>query len=317
MSTAILETLAGDSFERSARTFGIGHFAMRKTEIELGAITLQMLLGNVVERPDQSTLEQSEVGLNSLGVNVPAHVFPDHVVNGVVLRKLALDLAVLASRIRKQRGIASDLLHEDRLERFRGDVRHMERAHVPVTLDQREYLVLVASTPRNLRFALAPVESFVGFDNLARSAERRIGLHLERFADAMRHEPRGLVGDPEHPVKLVRADPFLRRAHKVRGHQPLVKRNLGTLENCSDRDGELLAAIPAEIQARTVGLAVQLYVALKTPAMRAYRAIGPYLRLKVFPRFIRVLEVGLMQVAHGCLQLVRPLSGKQVLLSSI
>ena len=57
---------------------------------------------------------------------------------------------------------------------------------------------------------LAADIGFVGFDDLALAAERRWGSSDRHgFADAVRHEPRGFVGDAKGALQLLGADtPF-------------------------------------------------------------------------------------------------------------
>ena len=52
----------------------------------------------------------------------------------------------------------------------------------------------------------------VGLNNLSFAAERTSGLHVlfHGFANTMRHEPSGLVGDAERAVQLVRREALLR-----------------------------------------------------------------------------------------------------------
>ena len=73
--------------------------------------------------------------------------------------------------------------------------------------------------------------SFVGFDRLAFAANGAQRTILHGLADAMRHEPRGLVGHAQRAMDLVRADAFLGRAQQecVASHH-LVERDLRCLE---------------------------------------------------------------------------------------
>ena len=101
------------------------------------------------------------------------------------------------------------------------------------------------------------------FRRLRRSCLRRrcgpdAAVVLHGLADAVRHEPSGLVGDAEHAVQLVGGHALLARCQQVRRQQPLVERDLATLEHGADRDGELLAAFVALVEAGAVGLALQL-----------------------------------------------------------
>ena len=55
----------------------------------------------------------------------------------------------------------------------------------------------------------------------------------------MLHEPRGLIGDAQSAVQLVRRHALLVGSHQVYGKPPLGQRHLGALEDGPDRDSEL------------------------------------------------------------------------------
>jgi hypothetical protein len=58
-------------------------------------------------------------------------------------------------------------------------------------------------------------------------------------------------------LKLERRDAFLRGAEQGERHEPLAERKMRILEDRSDRDGELLMAVVALEDARTVCLALE------------------------------------------------------------
>jgi hypothetical protein len=89
----------------------------------------------------------------------------------------------------------------------------------------------------------------VGFDGLAFSAKRARGGNIvfHGLADAVRKEPRGLVGDAKHAVQLKRADALLGGGKQVSRIEPLVQGNVRSLEHGADRHRERLAALVALI----------------------------------------------------------------------
>ncbi len=66
-----------------------------------------------------------------------------------------------------------------------------------------------------------------------------------------------LVADAEHAVDLMGRDAFLAGGHQEQRRQPLGQRDFGALENGLDGHGELLAALGALKDARTVRFALQ------------------------------------------------------------
>src|SRR5208282_1772277 len=89
--------------------------------------------------------------------------------------------------------------------------------------------------------------SFVGFDNLIRAAERTAVLVrlkiCHSLADTVRHEPcRSIRAKTEHAEKLMRRHTFLSGAHEMRRQKPLMHRNMRTLVNGPNCRGKLFDA---------------------------------------------------------------------------
>src|SRR5678815_5492179 len=57
---------------------------------------------------------------------------------------------------------------------------------------------------------------FVRLNDFALTTERPANLRRHGSADAMAHEPSGLVGDTEHALELKRAHPLLARHDQMR-----------------------------------------------------------------------------------------------------
>src|SRR5262245_24706073 len=102
----------------------------------------------------------------------------------------------------------------------------------------------------------------------------------------MAHEPSGVVLNLQRPVQLVAADALLAGAQQVDRLKPLVQRRVAVLENRSDAHRELLAAVPALLEAVAnnafrvllAGLrvhALQRIDAIQAAAVRTDRTIGP------------------------------------------
>lgn len=273
------QALAADVLQRVSRTIGVGEAelgASVPTEVKLSHVALKMLFANMMERADQTALQQSEARFDGVGRHIAARVFLRGVVHNVMRREVLADFLVDAGLIRHQRGLLGDLRIEDRAQRLRADVGNVEGTLLAVALDQRDYLHLVVIGARAGRLlTLVAPKGLVNFDRAAVATELAFGLDVHGFADAVSHEPRGLVGDAKRAVELVGADALLGRAHQVRRQHPLVKGHLRALKDRADRHRVLAAAVAAEIQARAVRLALQLRLAIRAAAVRADRAIRP------------------------------------------
>src|SRR5690606_20165416 len=96
------------------------------------------------------------------------------------------------------------------------------------------------------------------------------------LADAVCHEPSGLVGDLKRAVYLMRAETLLAGAQQVDRLKPLVQRHMAGLEHRADLHRELLAALAALTQARPRRLALQLIDPIDRAAVRAMRTFRPH-----------------------------------------
>lgn len=316
------EALAADSLQGRVGTFGIAEpglfplasnlhfgFAVVIAEVKLLRITLQVLRADMVVDTIDAALEDRKVTFNRVGVCVAAHVFARAMVHNIVAGKHRRDKAVLAFAVRHQaRFCGVQLRGKDRAQIIGIDGSQVHGAHLAATLDQREHH-LFAHAADVLAVALAAVfvalfSAHIGFVRLHRSAAsaEHPARSLHRFADAVRHEPRGLVLNAKRTLELVAGATLFAGADQVDRLHPLMQWNLGALKYSSHGHGELATAVLALHQPRTVRLALQRVVILAhDAAMRAYRAVRPTHGFKVFAGFVCVLELGFVQVArHVC-----------------
>jgi hypothetical protein len=285
--------------------------AMVVAEIEFRYVALQVLFAHAMKRADDAALEDGEIAFNGVSVNVTAHVFARKVIDRLMAGNPLASDKQRAFAVRHQASISRvHLFREDRLERLGVNDRNMERAHVTAALNQREHALFAYGTATLLRLALAGVfvmflAAYVGrvrFNRAAVRAEQARRM-LHGFADAMGHEPRGLIGHAQHALKLFRADAFLAGRHQLHGLQPDVQLDLAALEHRPNRYGELLAAILALVKSGTMRLAFQLVMIFRDrAAMRAYRTVRPAHILKPLAGYVGVFKVRLVEdgfFGHG------------------
>ena len=182
-----------------------------------------------------------------------------------------------------------------------GDV---DRADLAAALDQPKNRALAGEAGlaalRALGHDILVAEvGFIGFDDLA-GATQSLGAGVTQgLAQPMRHEPRRLVADAQHAVELVSADTFLAGAQQVHGVDPLVQRNLGTLQDGADGDRELLTAGVALDDTIAVRNAVKPGDTLDFATVRANRPVGPVDRLQMLTGSVVIEKGGVVHVAHG------------------
>jgi len=261
VSPLICEPLAADAFERDFRAFVIVHakrLAIVKTEVEFVHVALQMLMRDMVERADQSTLEDGEIAFNGIGGDDALRVDLAAMVDLVVLLEFLrlLELVIAGRRVGHEVRILMHMAGHDRLEVIPANIGNVHGADVAATFHKGNNLIHGGHCAAVLAALLAwlrAVVSFIPFNDLAGAthlAGRRGG---HGFADTVRHEPSRLVSHAKHAFQLFGTYALLGSAHQVGCIDPFVKRDLGALKDCSYGHGELGTAVAARHSAGRSG----------------------------------------------------------------
>lgn len=283
MSRSIGESLADNAAQGAAGPLNIINAEsdpLVVTEIELGEIPLQVLLADVVIHADDSALQNREIAFDRIGVRVAAHVFLRGMIDGLMagetFSRFPIDAALVSTQVRLRR----DLFSEDGLEVRGVHFCDMEGRDAALALDQCDDRFLWR---RPLVRAVLCLSADIGFIRLNKTALATQGAGqlavAHCLADAMRHEPSGLKGDAKYPVKLIAADPLLRRAQQEDRLKPDMQLDVAGLEDGSNLDGEGLAAGIAFIDADTGALAAQRAALADRAAMGANPTVRPNVRL--------------------------------------
>src|SRR5437867_3950600 len=85
----------------------------------------------------------------------------------------------------------------------------------------------------------------VGLIHFDRAAERTWVGALHGRANPVAEIPRGLVTHAQDALELVSRDALPRLAHEIGGEKPLLKRQVGIVEDCPGRRRELVRALRA------------------------------------------------------------------------
>jgi hypothetical protein len=120
------------------------------------------------------------------------------------------------------------------------------------------------------------------------ASQLRSGLILHRLTNPMQQEPSRLLGDSQVAGHLAGANAVLAISNHPHRHQPLVQRDRRLIENGSDLDGELLAAIRSLALPNTAGLQEHWFLRF---AIRTGNALGPALGRKVVQSVVWIVEV--------------------------
>src|SRR5262249_18740794 len=157
-----------------------------------------------------------------------------------------------------------------------------------VTLNQHHDLRLVRPASTLTGPLVARLATDVGFIDFHSAIKRfKWPVLPHRFADAIRHKPCRLYGDPELSAHLEGADALLAAGHQVDCGQPFAEWNMGVLKNGADLNRVLLAASLALVHALAnrllgLGLWLQLVSAIAASALRANRTGRPKFAFQKF-----------------------------------
>ncbi len=111
-----------------------------------------------------------------------------------------------------------DVRHDQPANVLRIDVGNVEAANVAVALDKGDNGLLRSGLAGGAVLGLAADIGFIGLNNGVGATEGGVASGaVHSFTDAMAQEPRGLVGDAEHTLHLLRAHALLGSGHEVRG----------------------------------------------------------------------------------------------------
>jgi hypothetical protein len=157
---------------------------------------------------------------------------------------------------------------------------------------QSDGLILAPRAGNNLLTAcavhiarFAADERFIYFD-FAR--QFRSGLILHRFANAVKHEPSGLLGQSEVARDFVAAHTILAVGNKPHSREPLAQRDRRFIEDRTDFNGELFPAFRSAALPNSARLEEHRFLCL---AVRALQAIGPALARKIVQSVVGIVEV--------------------------
>lgn len=189
--------------------FRIGVFAAVVAEIQLVNVALQVLFGAVLVDAFHAPLEDRKVVFDVVGCHAITMVDASAVIDRTVPFELFADLGVDAAFVGMQFRFAADVANKNIADGLGVGFLDMERAGFAAR-DERDDGALVGRAGLTGLSERMPSRGFgagvldlteIGFIGLHRSAAHGAGVIVPHgFADTMRHEPCGFVGDAEHAV---------------------------------------------------------------------------------------------------------------------
>jgi hypothetical protein len=282
ISRSIGEAFPNDTFDRTLGALYVIYAepdAIAIAEIEFGKIAVQVFFAAMLIDAFHATFEDREIAFNCVGVDDPAHVFANAVIDGLVHPIFFPEHAVSLPIIANDESFLGNVGTDDREQVTAGSSFHMKAAHSAAASDQRQDGVLVGASAAwgglNRHSFDAAGEGLIDLHDLASAAHRFNANDAHGLPKAMRHEPCGLEGYPQSPVKLVARNALLGRTHEVCGLKPIVHRHMASLKDGPDFYGERLSTLIALIDANAGALAAHLGNAIDCAAVGTNRAVRP------------------------------------------
>jgi len=238
-------------------------------ELKFRDIKREIFSANLVERSDDSALEDRPEAFNRIGVDRADNVLPARVID-TPMRKFAVEFVVARPGIGAEQAnfFGNGAAHESG-----------KRLTVNAVDNPRHYIALAADRTRDNRFAgtnatsaatltalvLVPIlgetadEGFVNLNDPHELIEILIG---QRRADAVAHIPsRAVRAEAHDALHLQSRNAFLAGQHRMDDAEPIAQWLIGVLENragdmrkaiiCAGRRAFIAAPIPRQ---RTIGL---------------------------------------------------------------
>ena len=245
--------------------------AVVKAELKFGEIQRQILLADVMVRPDHAPFQQGPEVIDIRGMDFAAHVFARAVANELV-RIIGSQIHVTVRFIGRDQinPVANGLAHEAVQRAFVGALDHLAD-DITFAADCADDRSLARRATADLR-ALAGVfvlffsahEGLVYLDDAHELL--KFGI-VHRGPQPMTHKPCGAVGTgTDHPMDLQGTDTLLAGQHQVENLEPDQERVIRILENRARDEREAIcvgATLVAFPSPRALSLIYLLVIAAR------------------------------------------------------
>lgn len=242
-----------------------------ESELHFLQVRRQVLDADLVPRPDDAALQQTECGFDGVGVNLAAHV----------LTRTVVDRFVLALKLRQIEAVSRPFISHDHIDRFvhmgsndvvqrsLGYIARSDKAQITAALADADHDFFILGPAS--RWPTMSLSADVGFIDFDRASQFRFAYFDHCGADAMAQIPRGFVAaNFQRALKLIRGHSLACFHKKQHSHEPRFQRQMGIVEDRLRSHTELIAAFAA-FKLRVVGQ----FKNLLAFAAQAFNAVGP------------------------------------------
>ena len=300
----INKTLSACRYRRSENIIIV---AVVISKLEFVDVQLQILLANLVERADDTTLEYAKESLNGVGVNRTSNIFILAMANRAV-RVFTIKAAIPLALIRREQAnpVRHGFAHKG-VKGFGAGIGNHPSDHVAGPLDSPDHDFLArATSPAEvattaltlvLVLGLAAHKCFIHFNVAHQLAEFNVA---EGSADLVAHRPSSLVGaEAHHAMNLKRADALLAGEHQVNNAEPLAQRLIRVFEDRTDQHRKAIAHAPRRaLIALPMPRLAAVGVDVLVTAARAVYALGPAVSVQI-SRAVIFASKGLLELSNG------------------
>lgn len=279
----LAETDASDRAS-AARYRGLEDFRIVSivvAELELRNVQRQILGADLMERADNTALEDRPEALNRIRVHSADNVLAAFMVHALVLRVVAHSFEDEGFVSRQQANLVRHHFAHECLRVLFGHPAENASDNVTLALDSADDRGLAGPSAPTTAAPLAPVAIVVlaavpcviDLDNAHQLAEL---LVLQSGADAVAHVPSGFVGTETHiAVDLPRANAFLASEHQMDDFEPVPQIDVRVLENGADKVREPISAPLPAVRALPFPLHSFERINPIAATARAMDALGP------------------------------------------
>ena len=216
-----------------------------ETPLQFFEVAVHVLAAHLVEGADDRALEQAPHAFDAVSVHVTYGPLLNRMIDRLVRRVVIFDSEIGLKLVGVNGlGLVLDGAPDEVMQGFLLHVRDLFQADLTLALDGPGDDSLVTLVATSLALHLATYERFIHFNNPdQRRATQRVVAH--GFADPVAEIPRGLVGDAQGALELIRGDALAGLDHHIDGEEPFAQRQVGIVHDGAGCDAKLVGAPPA------------------------------------------------------------------------
>lgn len=243
------QLLIGQSFvkgreNKAIQSFERVIFDVSKIEPErkFSNVSVKMFRANVMVNAGDAAFQQSPNTLNRVRIDAVASVFTAGMVDGLMLKEKPVKVAVSTVFVGKDRRANGNVIVDSLLNNWQTRVLNVHRFGSPAAFTHTENGLLADRTATAIEFQISVFVGFfaadIGFVNLD-NASQFVDVRATSLAEPLEHKPSRLLSNAYLFAELKRRNTLSSRYEQIHRINPLVKRNVRTLEDRASANCEI------------------------------------------------------------------------------